>query len=89
MISIEGLVELGMTPMEALVAATKNGAMASNALDDYGTVEAGKYADLLLLDKSPLENIGNIRSLSMVMKEGVEVDFESLPTKRIFYRTER
>ncbi len=89
MISIEGLVELGMTPMQALVAATKNGAMASNALDDYGTVEAGKYADLLLLDKSPLEDIGNIRSLSMVMKEGVEVDFESLPTKRIFYRTER
>jgi imidazolonepropionase-like amidohydrolase len=89
MLSIEGLVELGMTPMEALVAATKHGAMASNALAEYGTVEAGKYADLLLLDQNPLEDIGNIRTLSMVMKEGVEVDFESLPTNPVYFRTER
>lgn len=40
LISIEGLVELGMTPMQALVAATKHGAMASKALADYGTIEA-------------------------------------------------
>src|SRR5258706_1816805 len=55
--SIEGLVELGMTPMQALVAATKHGAMASKALEQYGTVEVGKAADLLLLEADPLADI--------------------------------
>ena len=43
--AIEGLVELGMTPAQALVAATKNGAIASQGLKDFGTIETGKYAD--------------------------------------------
>ena len=85
-IAIEGLVELGMTPMEALVAATKNGAMASRGLDDYGTLEKSKLADLLILDADPLADIGNIRKLSMVMKGGVVVNTEALPENAIFYR---
>jgi imidazolonepropionase-like amidohydrolase len=47
-IAIEGLVELGMTPMQAIVSATKNGAIASKMLDDFGTIEPGKFADLLM-----------------------------------------
>lgn len=82
-IGIEGLVELGMTPMEAIVAATKNGAIASKALDEYGTLEAGKLADVLLLAANPLEDISNIRQLEMVMKEGQIVDLQSLPTNPV------
>lgn len=87
LISIEGLVELGMTPLQALTAATKNGALASKALRDYGTVEVGKFADLLLLDASPLEDIRNVRRLGLVMKEGAVIDHAALPTKPIFTRS--
>ncbi|MEO7966315.1 MAG: amidohydrolase family protein, partial [Gemmatimonadaceae bacterium] len=86
LLSIEGLVELGMTPMQALVAATKNGAMAAKGLKEFGTIEAGKLADLLVMDASPLDDIRNIRRLSIVMKEGTIVDTSRLPTKPIFSR---
>lgn len=84
--SIEGLVELGMTPMEALVAATKHGAMASKALAQYGTVEPGKSADLLLLDADPVADIHNIWKLGLVMKDGAVIDLANLPTKPIYSR---
>ena len=84
--AIEGLVELGMTPAEAIVAATKNGARASQGLKDYGTIEIGKYADILLLDADPLTDIHNIRKLSFVMKEGRIVDRDRLPEKPIWTR---
>jgi imidazolonepropionase-like amidohydrolase len=89
LLSIEGLVELGMTPMQALVAATKHGAMAAKGLDRFGTIERGKSADLLLLDADPLADIRNIRRLSLVMKEGQVVDVGRLPTKPIFSRSVR
>lgn len=84
--AIEGLVELGMSPAQALVAATKNGAIASQGLKDYGTIEAGKYADILLFDADPLADIHNIRKLSFVMKEGRIVDRERLPEKPVWMR---
>ena len=77
--AIEGLVELGMTPSEAIVAATRNGAMASKALDEYGTLEAGKSADVLVLDADPLADISNIRKLSTVIKGGRIIDIDALP----------
>jgi imidazolonepropionase-like amidohydrolase len=81
-IGIEGLVELGMTPAQAIVAATKNGATASRKLSDYGTIESGKLADLLILDADPLADIHNIRKLRSVMKEGKLVNLDRLPEKR-------
>jgi predicted amidohydrolase YtcJ len=83
-IAIEGLVELGMTPAQAIVAATKNGALASKALDKFGTLEAGKFADILLFTADPLVNISNIRKLDMVLKEGQVIDLHGLPTQRPF-----
>lgn len=84
--AIEGLVELGMTPLQAITAATKNGALASKALKDYGTIEAGKSADLLLLGGNPVADIRNIRKLELVMKSGVVIDHNALPTVRIWTR---
>ena len=82
--AIEGLVELGMTTKDALVAATKNGAIASQGLKDYGTLEVGKLADVLLLDADPLADIKNIRKLSFVMKEGRVIDRNRLPEKPVW-----
>jgi imidazolonepropionase-like amidohydrolase len=86
LMAIEGLVELGMTPSEALVAATRNGAIASQGLDEFGTIEIGKFADLLLLDANPLDDISNIRKLSLVMREGQVVDVSALPTRPVMFR---
>jgi imidazolonepropionase-like amidohydrolase len=84
-LAIEGLVELGLSPMQALVAATRNGAMACRGLEEFGTLEIGKSADMLLLDANPLDDIRNIRQQNMVMAKGVIIDTASLPRQRIFY----
>ena len=63
--------ELDMAPMDALKCATKNGAAAMGLKGEMvGTLEIGKYADLVLLKDDPLENITNIRSLAHVVKGG-------------------
>jgi len=85
LMAIEGLVELGMTPSQAITAGTKNGAYAAKGSDDFGTIEVGKYADLLLFDDDPLENIGNIQRNSLVMREGAVVDVGKLPTNPVFF----
>jgi imidazolonepropionase-like amidohydrolase len=85
-LAIEGLVELGMTPAQAIVAATRNGALASRGLDDYGTLEPGKFADLLVLEANPLEDIANIRKIVTIMKEGRTVDRDRLPERRVLSR---
>ena len=77
------MVEKGMTPMTAIVSATRNIAAAYHKLDQFGTLEAGKSADLLILDGDPLENIENIRRISTVMKEGQIVDRQRLPLKKV------
>jgi imidazolonepropionase-like amidohydrolase len=86
LMAIEGLVELGMTPSQAIVAATKNGAMASKGLKDFGTLEAGRVADILVLDGDPLADIKNIRKLSVLIRDGKVVDRAKLPTSPIMYR---
>ena len=85
-IAVEGLVELGMTPAQAIVAATRNGALAARGLAEFGTIEAGKRADLLLLDASPLSDISNLRRLSMVMRDGKVIDRDRLPLQRVLSR---
>lgn len=85
--AIEGLVELGLTPGQAIVAATKNGAIASQGLQDYGTLEEGKLADILLLDADPTADITNIHKLSLVMKDGAIIDVDALPEKPVWDRT--
>jgi Tol biopolymer transport system component len=60
----------GMAPMEVLRCATVNGSKIVGRPQDIGTIEAGKLADLLILDKNPLDDIHNTNSVHWVMKNG-------------------
>jgi imidazolonepropionase-like amidohydrolase len=73
----------GMKPMDALMAATRNIARAYKLDKDLGTLETGKIADLIVLDKNPLESAFNYRSINMIMKDGRIVDAGTLPTTRL------
>lgn len=84
LMAIEGLVELGMTPMQALVAGTRNGAAAVGMADTLGTITPGKIADLVLLSADPLADICNIRKTSAVIAAGRLVDLASLPQAPVF-----
>jgi imidazolonepropionase-like amidohydrolase len=85
-IAIEGLVELGMSPAQAIVAGTRNGAIASRGLAEFGTIEKGKRADLILVDANPLTDIANLRKLSLVMRDGRTTDRDRLPATRVLTR---
>lgn len=66
-------VELGMKPMDAIMTTTKNAAEALHLEADIGTLEAGKFADIVLVDGDPVQNIkvlGKRENIHMVFKEG-------------------
>lgn len=64
------LVEAGLTPMEALQAATVNPARWLGLEKTLGTVEKGKIADLVLLDANPLDDIHNTQQINAVVVNG-------------------
>ncbi len=67
---IEAFVDAGLSPMEALVAGTRGSAEWAGVSDRVGTIEAGKLADLLILEESPLVNIRNTRKIVKIMLGG-------------------
>jgi hypothetical protein len=67
---LDYLLEAGFTPFDALEAGTRNPAEAMGKLDEFGTIEAGKRADLILLEANPLEDVGNIQKRAGVMVRG-------------------
>src|SRR5262245_60075449 len=71
---LELMVQSGLTPSQALQAATSNAAECLHIAGDYGTLEAGKRADLLLLDANPLEDILNSRKINQVWIGGRPVN---------------
>lgn len=75
---LEALVTAGLTEREALKAATANPARFFDVTDEVGTIEAGKRADLLLLEADPLENIRNTRRIATVILKGRILDGEDL-----------
>jgi imidazolonepropionase-like amidohydrolase len=69
--------------MQMLQAATRNIAEAYGKDKDLGTLEKGKIADLLILDKNPLQAAENYRSIRTIVKEGVVIDRDALPLNPI------
>ena len=62
-----------MTPMDAIVTATINGAAMWGLSGDIGTIEAGKYADIIAVDGNPLEDVSVLEDMAFVMKGGSRV----------------
>ena len=68
----------GLTPLEALRAATLSGAEYIGLDKEVGSIEVGKLADLMITDKNPLDNIQNSESISFVMANGVLYDTRNM-----------
>jgi sugar phosphate isomerase/epimerase len=67
---LERLVEAGLTPLEAIEAATIRPAEFFSLQDELGTIDVGRRADLVLLDENPLDDIANTRTISAVVVRG-------------------
>ncbi len=67
---MELMVEAGLTPMQVIQAATKNSAEALRISKDFGTLKKGKAADLIVLDKNPLDDIRNTKTIHAVYLAG-------------------
>jgi imidazolonepropionase-like amidohydrolase len=78
-LEMELMVEAGLKPVDVIRAATINAARMIGREKDLGSVEAGKLADLLILDANPLDNIGAVRRIHRVVKGGVVYDPARLP----------
>jgi imidazolonepropionase-like amidohydrolase len=70
------MVEWGMTPMEAIQAATRNAAEALGKPGDVGDISAGRYADIIAVDGDPTVNVRLLEKVPFVMKAGVVVKGE-------------
>lgn len=64
------MVEAGMPPIEAILSATVNTADLLRISDQAGTIEAGKWADIIAVDGNPVEDITELQRIQFVMKEG-------------------
>ncbi len=67
------MIEYGMKPMDALVASTKGSAECLGIDSNYGTIEKDKFADFLVLDKNPIENIETLFNIDSIYKLGKKV----------------
>ena len=72
-LELEQMVGAGLTPMEAIVAATSDAARCMNIADRVGTLRIGLDADFLLMERNPLDDIANTRSLESVWIRGYRI----------------
>jgi imidazolonepropionase-like amidohydrolase len=70
----ELLIEAGLTPVQAIQVLTSNGAKVLGASDRFGSVTAGKLADLVVIDGDPIAKPADIRNVSIVFKQGIGFD---------------
>jgi len=80
LLEFDNMVAAGFTPMEMIVAATRDSAKVLR-LDQLGMVAAGKSADFIVLDANPLDNISNMRKINAVYLRGEAVDRAGLRAK--------
>jgi imidazolonepropionase-like amidohydrolase len=83
-LELQRFVAAGFTPLQALQTATLNPADFYGRRNDYGTVETGRVADLLLLEANPLEDISNTRKIAGVIADGQylsKADLEQLRSR--------
>ena len=74
------MVDSGLSPTAALQTATINPAQMLGSESEHGTIEAGKYADIVLLQANPLEKIGNTSRIELVVCNGELLNRKSLDT---------
>ena len=77
---LELYVEAGLTPAEALATATSNSAKAFGLTKVTGSITKGKLAELALIDGDPSKNIGDLRQVELVMRDGKMMDAQALRT---------
>jgi imidazolonepropionase-like amidohydrolase len=63
----------GMTPMQVLVAGTKHAAHVCNLEDELGTIEPGKVADMIVVNRNPLDDLDSLLEVQMVIHNGVVI----------------
>ncbi len=68
------MVQYGMTPLEAIQAATRNGAQALGREKDVGAIAVGRFADIIAVDGDPLADVGELASVDAVVKGGKRVE---------------
>ncbi|NBB76206.1 MAG: amidohydrolase family protein [Bacteroidetes bacterium] len=78
---MEAMQQVGIPAEDLIVMATRNGAMAMERGLDFGTLEAGKFANLIILDEDPSADIANMRSISRTMIKGKLINIERLSDK--------
>lgn len=97
---LETMVDIGLSPYEALKTSTYNPALYLGELTEFGTVEEGKRADLVLLEENPLDDIANTREIAGTMIQGhwysradlnvildkVASNYESVKTTQTVYK---
>ncbi|WP_407727709.1 amidohydrolase family protein (plasmid) [Rhodococcoides fascians] len=79
----QSMVEKGMTPLQAITAATLNVARGYGKDALIGSVETGKLADFVLLDSDPLEDIRHLRAITDIYQAGRAIDRDNLPTQSL------
>jgi imidazolonepropionase-like amidohydrolase len=82
-LELQRFVAAGFTPLQALQTATLNPAIFYNKLSDFGTVQPGRVADLVLLTANPLDNIANTRKIAAVITDGRYLSPQDLAQLRV------
>jgi imidazolonepropionase-like amidohydrolase len=78
------LVEAGMTPAGAILSATREGARLLGVWDEGGSIEAGKWADIVAVRGNPLQDVNLLKEVGFVMKDGVVYKENGAPAGAIF-----
>jgi len=71
---LDQMAEAGLTPMQIIMAATRNVAEGFRILDRLGTIETGKLADLIVVNEDPLRDVNNLQKIAWVIQDGKVVD---------------